>query len=89
MTTKINQSSERPVRCEFKALNSKNIFIFFSLTRLIQNKQKKAISKHFIKPAEYSHPNKWNYFQRGCMDKWQSGDFSLQNLVHTFRSFRF
>ena len=33
--------------------------------------------------------NHWNYFQHGCMDKWRSRDFSLQNLVHTFRSFRF
>ena len=22
--------------------------------------------------------NQWNYFQRECMDKWRSGDFSLQ-----------
>ena len=34
-------------------------------------------------PLLYSY-SQWNYFQRGCMDKWRSGT----NLVYTFRSFR-
>ena len=54
-------------------------FLFDSQqTGLIQNEQNTAISKHFTKPVEYIHTcNQWNYFQCGCMDMRQSGDFSM------------
>ena len=32
----------------------------------------------FTKPTVYTLYNQWNYFQRGCIDKWRSGDFSIQ-----------
>ena len=62
------------------------LFFFDSqLTGLIQNKQNTAFIKAFLffsffflkNHGVYSY-NQWNYFQRGCMDKWRSGDFSMQ-----------
>ena len=47
----------------------KYCYFFFDsqLTVLIQNKTK----------TKYCN-NQWNYFQRGCMDKWRSADFLIQ-----------
>ena len=36
----------------------------------VNNIKNTEISKHFTNSY-----NDWNYFQRGCMDKWRSGDF--------------
>ena len=93
----IYQSPERPVRSEsLKALknnlNQKNIAIFFfdsQLTGLIQNNT--AISKHFTKSTVYDPPV-YDRTTSGTIfsaDVWINGGqliFSIQNLVHTFRS---
>ena len=73
---------------------SKNIIIFYfdsQLTGQIQNKNKILLNikefyktdgvyniKEFYKTDGVYSYNQWDYFQRGCMDKWRSGDFSIQ-----------
>ena len=54
------------------------------MTGLIQNK-----TKAFYKTnGAYSY-NQWNYFQGGCMDKWRSGDFSIQTRCIPLEAFAF
>ena len=56
------------------------------MTRLIQNEQNNAISKHFTRPMVYTRTNSGTIFS---MDVWISGCqviFSLQNLVYTFKA---
>ena len=48
------------------------------MTRLIQNETKFCNIKAFYKTPQSIFDNQWNYFQRGCMHKWRSGDFSIQ-----------
>ena len=70
----------------FKALKNtfKPVKIFFSMIHnwpdWFKIKQNTAMSRHFTKPTVYTMYlyNQWNYFQQGCMDKWRSGDFSIQ-----------
>ena len=91
----VNQSSERPVRSESLKfwiihLNQKKYcyFVFDSqLTGLIQNKTKYCnINAWCMYTRVYSY-NQWNYFQRGCMDKWWSSDFSIQTRCIPFEAF--
>ena len=49
-------------------------------------KKNTAISKHFTKPAEYIHTTTGTIFQRGCIDKRRSSDFSIQTRLFTFRN---
>ena len=71
-------------RCQkpmFKALKNTFKYYFFfesQLTRLIQNKTKYCNIKAFYKTHSVYSYNQWNYFLRGCMEKWRSGDFSIQ-----------
>ena len=59
------------------------LFFFDSqLTAQIQNKTKYCDIKGF-----YKTHNQWNYFQRGCMDKWRSGDFSIQTWYIPLEAF--
>ena len=44
------------------------------------------VNKTGVYTMEYSY-NQWNYFQGGCMDKWQSGDFSIQTLCIPLEAF--
>ena len=57
------------------------------LTGLVQNKTKYCNIKAFYKTHGVYSYNQWNYFQRGCMDKWQSGDFSMQTWCKPLEAF--
>ena len=50
-------------------------------------KQNTAISKHFGKTHGVYSYKQCNYFQRGCMDKWRSGEFSIQTWCIPLEAF--
>ena len=90
----INQSSERPVRSESlklwknKFTTVKNIVVFF-LWFLTDSEWTKYCNMKsiFYKTRGVYKCNQWNYFQRGCMDKWRSGDFSIQTWCIILEAF--
>ena len=43
--------------------------------------------KSFYKIHGVYSNNQWNYFQRGCMDKWRSGDFTIQTWCIPLEAF--
>ena len=64
----------------FKPVKILWIFLWYTIDRA-DSKQNKILHYESIlqNSRVYTHSyNQWNYFQRGCMDKWQSGDFSIQ-----------
>ena len=70
---------------KFKDKPVKIYYFFFDsqLTGLIQNKTKYCnIKTHGV----YSN-SRWNYFQRGCMDKRRSVDFPIQTWCIPLQAF--
>ena len=81
---------------KFKALKNtfkpvKYCYFFFDsqLTGLIQNKTKYCNIKVFYKTQGVYSYNYWNYFQQAYMDKWRSGDFSIQTCCIPLEAFTF
>ena len=67
---------------KFKALKYK-----FKFGRTDSKWTKYCIIKAFYKSPGVFSFNQWNYFQRGCIDQWQSGDFSIQTLCMLLEAF--
>ena len=68
----------------------KNTIIFFFTIEQTDSKWTKYCN---IKALYKTHGvylyKKSNYFQCGCINKWRSGDFSIETRLYTFRSFCF
>ena len=95
MTFYINQSSERRQKRKFKALKNsfkivKSIVIFFVwfTTDGTDSKWTKYCNiKAFYKTRGVYSYNQRNYFQRGCIDKRRSGDFSALGTNYYISTF--
>ena len=61
----------------------KYCYYFFNsqLTGLIQNKRKYFNIKAFYKTHGVYLYKQWNYFLRGYMDNWRSGDFRSESFL--------
>ena len=77
----------KPLINTFKTVKILSFFSLFTIGRTDSKWTKYCNFKAFCKFRKvYSH-NQWNYFQRGCMDKWRSGDFSIQTWCIPLEAF--
>ena len=59
------------------------MYIMTSYTKSDKNIRAKILINYKLrlKIVQVISYKEWNYFQRGCMDKWRSGDFQKRKLL--------
>ena len=68
----------KALKITFKPVKILLFLLCFTTDRADSKWTKYCNIKSFYKIRGVYSYNQWNYFQRRCMDKWRSGDFSLQ-----------
>ena len=71
---------------KYKTVQILLFFLWFTVDRTDSKWPKYNIKAFYKTRGLYSY-NQWNYLQRGCMDKWRSGDFSLQTCCIPLEAF--